>query len=164
MNHQESLFQIKIFTVLLKKKTSPTSKMALVTVHLDRQEVPLLMAHLCGCKVPLASMPLWMQKCTVGLLQVDLHCLQANHLNGSLLGGQKVFRHLVQWHHRLAFHLKAPRLPVSSLPLPPQQVLAILPPHKREVANIVACSVCLKVSQVSIVLGHLDIPSLLPHP
>ncbi len=30
----------------------------------------------------------------------------------------KVFRHLVQWHHRLAFHLKAPRLPVSSLPLP----------------------------------------------
>ncbi len=132
---------------------------ALVTMHLDRQEVPLLMAHLSTSKVPLPSMCLllWVQKClcTVKVPQVD-PCL-----NGSLpLGGHKVFRPLVQWHHGVALHSKAPRIPVGSLPQ--QYVLANFPLQKKKVADTVACLASLKVPQLGIALGPLHMPSVVP--
>ncbi len=61
-------------------------------------------------KIPLSSMCLG----TVKLSQVD-HCLQASCLNGNLpLGGHKVLRPLVQWHHRVTLYLKTLRLPQTS--------------------------------------------------
>ncbi|CAM4625443.1 unnamed protein product [Leuciscus chuanchicus] len=106
------------------------------------QEVADIVVCSASLKVPLASMPLllWMQRCqcTVRLLQVDFPCLRASL---PPLGGPKVFRPLVQWHHRVALHLKTLSLPVGSLLLPQQRVLANFYPHRMEVADMVACPV-----------------------